>query len=72
MTRKDDAMLASERSVKRWINRIRSQFSAVPMLGWLFAALVAVILEQLVVPPMNLLRHLLDLPTYPKQGLLDQ
>ena len=34
------------------VNRIRAQYSQVPLLGWLVGALVAVILEQLIGTPL--------------------
>ncbi len=42
---------ASERG---WMGRLRSVFSRVPVLGWLFGALVAVIIEQVVGRPLAL------------------
>jgi branched-chain amino acid transport system permease protein len=44
----DSSMSASRSRLRSLVNRIRAQYSGVPMLGWLIAALVAVLLEQLV------------------------
>jgi branched-chain amino acid transport system permease protein len=52
MAVKDDSMSAKGKSVKPMVRRIRAQFSPVPLLGWLFGALIAVILEQLVGTPL--------------------
>jgi branched-chain amino acid transport system permease protein len=52
MAVKRDTMSGRGRSVKPWLNRIRAEFSQVPMLGWLVAALVAAILEQLIGTPV--------------------
>jgi branched-chain amino acid transport system permease protein len=43
---------ASRRSAGKLLSKIRDAFSQVPLLGWLFGALIAVLLEQLVGTPL--------------------
>jgi branched-chain amino acid transport system permease protein len=56
MALKSDSISVTESGIRPLWKRVRAQFSQVPLLGWLLAALVAVLLEQLVGPPLaNLL-----------------
>ena len=52
MAVKTNSMSSKWGNVKPMLSRLRAQFVHVPMLGWLFAALVAVLLEQLVGTPL--------------------
>jgi branched-chain amino acid transport system permease protein len=52
MTVNNETMSAKVKSVRLLWNRVRAQFSQVPLLGWLLGALVAVILELIVGTPL--------------------
>jgi branched-chain amino acid transport system permease protein len=52
MAVKSSSMSARGSSLRSSLNRIRAQYSQVPLLGWLMGALVAVLLEQLVGTPL--------------------
>ena len=52
MTGNNETMSAKVKSVRLLWNRVRAQFSQVPLLGWLLGALVAVILELIVGTPL--------------------
>ena len=44
----DKTISTNRKGINQLLGKFRSQFSQVPLLGWLFGALVAVILEQLI------------------------
>jgi branched-chain amino acid transport system permease protein len=52
MTVNNETMSAKGKGARLLWSRMRAQFSRVPLLGWLLAALIAVILEQLVGTPL--------------------
>jgi branched-chain amino acid transport system permease protein len=52
MTAESRTSPAEKRGIGQWLNRMWVPFSSVPLLGWLFAALVAVVLEQVVGTPL--------------------
>ena len=48
--------------MKQWTNKIRALFSRVPLLGWLFGAPIAVVLEHLLGTPLALALGLPKIP----------
>jgi branched-chain amino acid transport system permease protein len=48
----NDVKMTARERMKAWWNRLRAIFSQVPILGWLLGALVAVLLELTVGPPL--------------------
>ena len=52
MTAPSNNKSLNKKGISLWVSKIREAFSPVPLLGWLFAILIAVVLEQVVGTPL--------------------
>ncbi len=62
MQAKSGKLPTGKRDVSLSLNKIRDQFSQVPLLGWLFGALIAVLLEQFLGAPLARVLGLTKVP----------